>query len=83
MRWLMVAVAIAGITFGGVAWCAKMSRLSRYYRMRAAYYELRYDSNAKNRSLEVRYWEGRMMMKYQILTMAPWSPVEPDEPEPK
>ena len=83
VRRMTVAVAIAGIAFGGVAWCAKMSRLSKYYRMRAGYYEIRYDANPKNRSVEVRDWEYHMMMKYQKFAMFPWLPVEPDTPEPK
>jgi hypothetical protein len=79
----MVAVVIAAIISGGAVWCAKMSRLSRYYRSRAAYYELRYDDNRKKRSDEVKDWEGRLMMKYQILTLFPWRLVEPDPTEPK
>ncbi len=77
----MIAIAVAGIILGGVAWCIKMSRLSKYYLRRANYYELRYDANPKNPSIKVQYWEFHMMMKYQRLAMFPWLPVEPDPPE--
>ena len=83
VRRLMFAAAIVAIILGGVAWCAKMYHLSRYYYVRSAYYELRYDANPKNPSSKVQEWELRMMLKYQHLTLFPWSSVEPDEPEPK
>jgi hypothetical protein len=82
IRRLMVAVAIAGMTLDGTAWCLKLYRLHRQYIAKSNYYELRYDSSPASPT-HVREWEGQMMMKYRNHAFCPWLPVEPDPPEPE
>jgi hypothetical protein len=89
VRRLMVAVAVAAVVLGGLAYAARLAQLRRLYYRRAT--ELRYaeqtyrhpsyrdevqDVAAANRL-------GQMAEKYEKAADRPWLPVAPDPAEPE
>jgi hypothetical protein len=98
VRRLMVAVAVAAIGFGSIAWVIRMRTLSADYRRRAKEFErltFRIGSTVKtpdgrlvnphddeNNQLR-NAWAWPLAARYLRLSYYPWLAVEPDPPPPE
>jgi len=86
LRWLMVAVAVVGISLGLVLW---MQRRAAEFRKKALFYEgMTFTMIWRNDAppppeLAHDLWAGEMATKYRYAAAYPWWPVEPDPPEPR
>jgi hypothetical protein len=89
VRRLMVAVAVAAVVLGGLAYAARLAQLRRLYHRRAT--ELRYaEQTYRHPSYRDEVEDpvaadrlGRLDEKYEKAADRPWLPVAPDPPEPE
>ncbi len=98
VRRLMVAVALAAVAIGGVAWVARVERLASEYRRQYARHSAevqRYGEEASKalglgggrerhvRASRLAAYHARLESKYGRAAHNPWLPVEPDPPPPE
>lgn len=78
IRWLMIAVAIVGITCAWGIMRLRYERLASYHN--ALSLGLHFQSPAESRRTD---HHAALRAKYKRAARYPWLPVSPDPPEPK